>query len=312
MNDSILLIAAGPRRHTPALQRAFDLAQTAEVPVHVCLFVHDPLIEHSADLVHPEVKRLAQHQFLDEHEEWMQGLVSGWKADGLHATGEVIWAPIPHEAILAQVLQRKPALVIKDVGHESLLKRITYTALDWKLVRHCPAPLMLVHGLSSHRPRQVLAAVDTTPGTPDPGPLNDLILRESLKLADWSDAGVHVGHAFPFTPLASAPPRTLESVYSGAKAADLESFNAFATRNNVPPEARHWLEGNPVDRLVELVREHGIDLLVLGATHRSPLDRLLLGSTAENLLFQIPCDILLVKPAELARTLAETLHRRAA
>src|SRR6185503_15542835 len=147
MKDSILLIAAGPRQHTPALQRAFDLAQRAEVPVHVCLVVHDRLIEHAGTLIHPEVRRLAQQQFLDEHQAWVDSLVTRWKADGLRASGQVLWAAQAADAILGAVLERKPALVIKDVGHEPLLKRFLYTALDWKLLRACPAPLMLVHGL---------------------------------------------------------------------------------------------------------------------------------------------------------------------
>jgi universal stress protein E len=312
LKDSILLIAAGPKQHTPALQRAFDLARRAEVPVHVGLFIHDALMERSAALIHPEVGRLARQQLLEEHQAWIRELVSRWKADGLAATGEVVWAPQAHEAIVAKILERKPALVIKDVGHEPLLKRITYTALDWKLVRYCPAPLMLVHGLSNRLPRQILAAVDTAAGVSDPAPLNELILRESLKLADWAEADVHLAHVFPYLPFAATPYPALDRVYFDTKSADREGFDAFAAGHDVPAAARHWLEGNPVDRLAELVKEQNIDLLVLGSTYRSSLDRLLIGSTAETMLFQIPCDMLLVKPAAFAETLAQALHQRAA
>jgi universal stress protein E len=210
------------------------------------------------------------------------------------------------------VLEREPALVIKDVGHEPLLRRVLYTALDWKLLRDCPAPLMLVHALSSHLPRRIVAAVDTLRAEADAGPLNDLILRESLKLADWADADVSVGHVFPFLPFSVTPHPTLERVYFETCAADREAFQRFADDHQVPPGARHWLEGNPVGRLVELVHAHGVDLLVLGSTYRTPFDRLLIGSTAETLLFQIPCDVLLVKPAAFAATLTEAISRRAA
>ena len=310
MDDTILLIASGPNQHTPALQRAFDLARAAEVPVHVCLFVHDPLIEGVGKLINPDLRHLAQQQFLEAPQAWIEALVARWRADGLRATSEAVWAPQAHDAILERVLALKPALVIKDVGHEPLLRRFTYTALDWKLVRHCPAPLMLVHELSTHLPRQVLAAIDTSAA--DSGPLNDLILRESLKLADWTDAGVHVGHVFPYPPFSSSSYRALESAYFDTKSADREAFKAFATSHHVSPESRHWAEGNPVGRLLEMTKDQGIDLLVLGSTYRTPLDRLLIGSTAETMLFQIPCDILLVKPAEFAETLTQALHKRAA
>lgn len=302
MHDTILLIAAGPRQHTPALQRAFDLAQRAEVPVHVCLLVHEPLIERSGALIHPEVRRLAEQQFLDEHQAWLDTLLSAWRADGLHATGAVTWAPRPEEAILAAVVRHQPALVVKDVGHDSLLRRITYTALDWKLVRHCPAPLMLVHGLSAHLPRKVLAAVDTAAVTGG-GTLNALILREALKLADWADAEVHLGHVFPYLPFSAGAHPSLESVYAHARNTDEASFKAFATEQQVPEAARHWLEGNPVERLIDMVKDQGIDLLVLGSAQRPTLERVLLGSTAETVLFQIPCDVLLVRPPDVAAAL---------
>jgi universal stress protein E len=312
MKDSILLIAAAPKQHTPALQRAFDLAQRAEVPVHVCLFVHEPLVEHAGALIHPDVRRLAQQQFIDEHQAWLDSLVSRWNADGLRASGEVEWAPQPHEAVLAKVLERQPALVIKDVGHEPLLRRFLYTALDWKLLRGCPAPLMLVHGLSQHLPRRILAAVDTMRAEPDAGALNDRILGEALKQAEWADADVGIGHVFPFLPFSPTPYPTLERVYVDTRAADREAFARFADDHQVPPEARHWFEGDPVGRLVEHVREHAVDLVVLGSIHHGPVDRLLIGSTAETLLYQAPCDMLLVKPAAFAATLTEALSRRAA
>lgn len=311
MRDTLLLIAAGPRQHTPGLQRAFDLAQRAEVPVHVCLPVHEPLVESSGTLIHPEVRRLAQQQFLDEHRAWLDTLLSAWRADGLEATGTVSWAPRPEETILAAVVRHQPALVIKDIGHDSLLRRITYTALDWKLVRHCPAPLMLVHGLSTHLPRRVLAAVDTAVAT-DGGTLNGLILREALKLADWADADVHLGHVFPYLPFSAGAHPSLESVYVHARNTDETSFKAFAGDHQVPEGARHWLEGNPVERLIDMVKDQGIDLLVLGSAQRPTLERVLLGSTAETVLFQIPCDVLLVRPPDVAAALTARAQPRAA
>jgi len=312
VNDSILLIAAGPRQHTPALQRAFDLAERAEVPVHVCLFVHEPPVEHAGDLIHPEVRRLAQQQSLAEHQGWLDSLVIRWNADGLRASGEVVWAPQPHDAILAKVLERRPALVIKDVGHEPLLKRVLYTALDWKLLRGCPAPLMLVHGLSQHLPRRILAAVDTMRAEPDAGPLNDRILREALKVAEWADADVSVGHVFPFLPFTPAPHPSLARIYDDTCAADREAFRRFADEHQVPAEARHWLEGNPAWRVADLIREQAIDLLVLGSTYHALLDRLLIGSTAETVLYRAQCDVLLVKPESFAESLTQSLRQRAA
>jgi universal stress protein E len=311
MKHPILLIAAGPGKHTPALQRAFDLARSAELPVHVGVFVHDPLVDAGDPFVDQDICALARRELLAEHQAWVDALTARWRRDGLDATGAAVWAPVTHEAILELVAQLEPALIVKDVGHEPLLRRITYTALDWKLLRQAPAPLMLVDGRSSHLPEKILAAVDTMPATPDATALNALILREALKLAGWAEAEVHLAHVFPYlTAYAGGAYRALERVYAETRGADRDAFAAFATEHQVPPELRHWLEGNPVQRLADLVREHGVDLLVLGSSHHSALDRLLLGSTAENMLYQVPCDVLLVKPEPYAAALLQ--KRRAA
>ena len=45
-------------------------------------------------------------------------------------------------------------------------------------------------------------------------------------------------------------------------------------------------------------------MVVIGAISRTALDRLLLGSTAEQVLDALPCDVLLVKPR------SARVHRR--
>ena len=42
------------------------------------------------------------------------------------------------------------------------------------------------------------------------------------------------------------------------------------------------------------------DIVVMGAMSRSGLKRMLIGNTAERLLDRLPCDLLIVKPAEFA------------
>jgi universal stress protein E len=314
VSHPILLIAAGPRQHTPALQRAFDLARSAELPVHVAVFAYDALLDARDPFAEPDVCALARREVVAEHQAWVDALAARWRADGLDASGTATWAPVTHAAILALAAKLQPALIVKDVGHEPLLRRVTYTALDWKLLRQAPAPLMLVDGRSSRAPRKLLAAIDTTAGSPDAEALNARVLREALKLADWSDADVAVAHVFPYPSAYGAPGayRALERLHAEARSADRAAFTAFAAAHQVPPEACHWLEGDPVQRLIDLVHAHGVDVLVLGSSYHSGWERLLLGSTAENMLYRAPCDALLVKPADFAASHAQEPQQRAA
>jgi universal stress protein E len=51
------------------------------------------------------------------------------------------------------------------------------------------------------------------------------------------------------------------------------------------------------EELPALAKDLGALVVVMGAVARNPLKRLFIGSTAERTLGQLPCDMLIVKPA---------------
>ena len=53
---------------------------------------------------------------------------------------------------------------------------------------------------------------------------------------------------------------------------------------------------HPRDILPAFAREYDADLVVMGALARTGLKRRILGSTAEQVLDNLPCDILIVRP----------------
>jgi universal stress protein E len=289
------------------LQRGFDLARKMGAPVHVCLFVYDPLIARSAALVHPDVMHLARKAFLDQHREWLASLAAAWDADGLTVHTEAIWAPVPQEAVLVKALELRPAVVVKDAGDEPPLRRILHAAPDWKIVRYCPAPLLLVHSRSGHLPERVLAAVDTSPYAEEAVALNDLVISEAERHARLAHTLPHLAHAFPYLPAAEASPDALASVYEQARRTDETAFRHFAARHGVPPQAQHWLAGEPAAQLAAFIQRESVDLLVVGSVHRSTIDRLFLGSVSEALIQAPPCDVLLVKPPRFVSDLSAHL-----
>jgi len=54
------------------------------------------------------------------------------------------------------------------------------------------------------------------------------------------------------------------------------------------------INGNPEDSLVSYVQSNGTDLLVMGSLSRDSENRWFVGSTSENILHKMPCDILFV------------------
>jgi nucleotide-binding universal stress UspA family protein len=54
-------------------------------------------------------------------------------------------------------------------------------------------------------------------------------------------------------------------------------------------------EGRPPEEILVQIREHAIDLAVLGSRGRGSFQRLLLGSTSEQVLREAPCSVLIVR-----------------
>jgi len=55
------------------------------------------------------------------------------------------------------------------------------------------------------------------------------------------------------------------------------------------------LEGKPAPEIVRYAADNGIDLIVIGTQGKRGLERLLLGSVAEQVIRSAPCKVLVVK-----------------
>jgi len=58
---------------------------------------------------------------------------------------------------------------------------------------------------------------------------------------------------------------------------------------------RFLVEGEPAQALIEFMEDHPIDLVVMGSHGRTGLDRLVMGSVAEQVVRKAPCPVLIVK-----------------
>lgn len=56
------------------------------------------------------------------------------------------------------------------------------------------------------------------------------------------------------------------------------------------------MRGNPVVAIPRVARETGADIVIMGAVSRSGLRRVFIGNTAERVLGDLSCDVLVVKP----------------
>ncbi len=69
------------------------------------------------------------------------------------------------------------------------------------------------------------------------------------------------------------------------------------TVGSVPRASLVVLAGSPVKQIIRFAQERGVDLIVMGRTEQSGLDRLVAGSTTERVVRTAPCPVLTVRVA---------------
>jgi universal stress protein A len=72
------------------------------------------------------------------------------------------------------------------------------------------------------------------------------------------------------------------------------SLNSFRDQQKLSDVELHTIQGTPKHIISSFVKQHSCDLVVMGSHGRHGINRLL-GSTANAVLHDMPCDILAVK-----------------
>lgn len=301
----ILAILDPSLSRTPALDRALAHARRLNAELYLGLFDLGPQLGTLGNADRGETRR-SEHLMRDQLSQRLEDLVR----DLRERTGLGIQTIDDRErpnaqAMVALAERNLIDLVIKDVGHESSLRRMIFLPLDWELLRLSPVPVWLVAAHGSNFQGRVAAAVDPVHPEHGAGTLNDAILENALALMEPGKGVLRVLSAFAGLPagLSALDPVGLgmafshEEIYERMRLDHRAALSALLARHGLGTESAEVLYGPPAEVLTEATALFGPDVLVVGSLRRRGLDRLLMGSTVERLVGHANCDILAV-PAQ--------------
>ncbi len=190
-----------------------------------------------------------------------------------------------YEGLLQEVASRQADLLIVGVHEPTPMPHTRLTDTDWQLMRLCPCPLLLVRDPNIGAYRAVLAAVDPRRTHGEPPDLDRQIAATANALATGLASRLYLATAIPIGPDGGESTVTDSQQHA---LDDLVPDTTVATTTLVRG-------GKPAQVILDLVTEQSIDLLVMGALKRNRLKALMIGSTAEKVIADAPCDLLLVK-----------------
>ncbi|WKZ11652.1 MAG: universal stress protein [Gammaproteobacteria bacterium] len=238
----------------------------------------------------------------------LEKLARPLRAKGLKVSCEVTWDFPPAAAIVRRVLSDAPDLVVAESHRHNRLARWFLASTDWDLIRECPCPVWFVKSEGAGSRSLVLAAVDPTHARAKPSGLDERLLRSAASVRAQLGgrlAMIHVEDALQALAPIVLPelPPALVATATAARTAARARIDRLGARHAVAAGDRIVRAGMPARVIAACVRQLGASLLVMGAVSRSGLDQVFIGHTAEAVIDEVDCDLLIVKPRGFRTTL---------
>jgi universal stress protein E len=284
----------------PAVEKAVQLARAFGADLELFHGITERL---SADTALFQEGGLvgAERTLRSRYRNKLEALAQRLRSTGVkvHATTE--WDFPVYEAVVRQARRVKADLIVAECHAGRRLAPWLLHLTDWELLRTSPVPVLLVKNAKPYRNPVVLAAIDPGHRFAKPAKLDDAILRTAEQLTKALSGSLHVMYAYNAVPLAVGAMNGAGGAVAMEAVADLQrearQSLTRAVNGRVSRARRHLVSDVPIDAIPATAAKTDAALVVMGAISRSGLKRVLIGNTAEQVLNELTCDVLVVKPA---------------
>jgi len=297
-------------RSLPALVKAVQLARALGARLRIFHAITEPVYLNLADRQSRSLARL-ETQRRERLRKRLETLAKHPRRQGIPVTTELEWDFPAHEAIVRAARQFNADLIIAECHPTRHAPHWLLRFADWELLRTSPVPVLLVKNRRRYRRPTVLAAVDPSHAYAKPANLDETILQYGSLFANTLRGKLHAVHAYSPTPSGRTAaemtmPEVIEPFKMSAASRARAALDQTLSSIRIPRDSRHLLCQHPIDAIQGVAREIGSQIVVMGAISRSGLNRIFIGNTAERILDQLSCDVLVVKPQSFRSHIGRT------
>ena len=309
----ILCVVAPGSESGVALGRAAALAENNQAPLTVVTIIDN--VPPDTKLLKRALSRKDLHaRMVEEHRQGLEEMIAPWKSK-VDVKIKVL-SGIPFLEIIYEVLRNDHDLVIKTAESGGLLDRM-FGSDDMHLLRKCPCPVWLLNPKSTKSYQRILAAVDVNDGYPQEEletrhELNCKVLEIASSLALSEFAELHIVQAWEaFAESAmrgtfiEKPQDEIDAYVEDVKQKYKKHLNVLVdgvigelgreALGYIKPQT-HLVKGSPRKEIPILAREIEAELVVMGTVTHTGIAGFFIGTTAEDVLRQVDCSVLTVKP----------------
>jgi universal stress protein E len=299
---NILVAIKDTTTPSPALAKAAQLARAFGARLELFHGIATPVYADAYVFEASALRSLARRRRAGCLAE-LDNLAQPLRSEDLTVTVSADWDYPVAEAIVRRAKRIKADLIVAEPHAGRHIAPVLLHLTDWELLRLSPIPVLLIKSRHLYRRPVIVAAVDPTHALAKPAQLDAEILRAGSGVAEALHGTLHALHCFSASPMIpmsadAMSAELLQTLEADAREHSRAAFDRLLERSGIPPRRRHLAAGHPVVAIPESARQLGSAIMVMGAVSRSGLKRFFIGNTAERVLDQTPCDILVVKPPQ--------------
>ena len=294
--NHILVVLDKDHPEQIALDRAVWLAESLDADLTLLTSAYEVYCEKNSSL-DADTRQRIKDSLLEKADQWLSGYLP--EAGKVKVSKEVYWQKHLHDAVMESMRHQDYDLVIKGTLKHGIMDRI-FTHTDWNLLRHCPAPVMLVKNPAPWKNNRVVAAIDATSADEGHQVINDNILSYAEHLSDHFSTDLHMANSYPMVSVAFAmvPEVTApDNIQKYITEQHEESCKQWAHKYNITEDHIHIGEGDADAVVADICDEIDADVLVIGTVGREGISGVLIGNTAELVVDKVDCDVIVVKPS---------------
>ena len=294
----LYILDTEPAQETQVITAVQNLARQNDASVRIVRVLEDTIIDSVGKQFSNRIQTLVDMERKHAGQELEQVLAQpGWQ--GIVTSGEVLIGK-DFITVIRKVLEEEHDLVVKA--------RCTTEITDqfaMRLFRKCPCPVWIISTATNQPGETVIGAVDLAGTEKESQQLNRKIVELTSSLAQIEQREAHFVHAWHLQYETSMRGPRFQV---GDKEIDAMKQEIVATRSaafsqlfadagiTVNDNQIHLVEGPPATVIKQQLQSLQGNILVMGTVARSGLPGLLLGNKAEEVLSQVICTVMAVKP----------------
>ncbi len=296
----------------PALLKAAQLARALDAEVEIFHTLTTPLY---ADLYTYAAKGLEsiEAELQQQALRRLETMADRLRLHGIKVSVSAQWDFPAYEAIIRQAMRSKADLIVVSRHQGRHIAPWILQLTDWELIRLSPIPVLLVKNPRPYRHPAVLVAIDPTRAFSKPLQLDKALLKLGHEVSEGLRGSLHAIHAYPRLPFQSlqagdTSPGFLNKLEKQARRTASIRFEHALQSTRIARSRRHLVGGHPIDAILGVAGKTRSALVVMGAVSRSGFKNLLIGNSAERILDELACDVLVAKPAAFKSRVSRRLN----